>query len=309
MIKAQFTRPVVLSGVLSLFLLSAARLLWAGGLSLPYAEFRVERLVPGYTYTGSRDVLKDQYAITNKMDETIDVGVSAYVPSPEQLQKGYEAIPDASWFVFANPYFSAEPTQRGSTEFYVSIPKDPALAGRKFQVQLVAQTLGSPSGSGFVRLGLGGRAFLHVDGEAVPGTPEEKERQLAVRFVMDPHFIYAEDVPLGKTLRLSELMGQMAFVRNDSDEPLKVALRVVSLRESFVQPPQKYEELKDLKALKVSRKLSIPAHGRTEITGKFRLKDVPENKDKKFYIVIELKSLDKRAPVTKYGRLFIHTRP
>lgn len=300
--QARLKRSLMTVGALIL----GVGFLWASGMSLDPGEFSVEHLLPGRVYVGSRDILAGGYTLHNKMDSALDFSVGAYPPTPDRLKAGYEPM-DASWITFAKPYFSLNAGEKGRVEFYISVPDDKSLLGKKYQVQIVVQTVGG--GSGFIRLGLAGRAFLTINGTDSPWTPEEKEaHQLASRFHAVPAVIAAENVVVGKQAALREVFGQPIYLQNDSDYPVRCSLKPVKMAESFVHPPPGYEGAPRLSFLRFSnRTLTVPAHGRAEVRGMIFVPKRPEYRDKKYYFVFAMTSLDKRVQIVTYGRLGIHT--
>jgi hypothetical protein len=225
------------------------------------------------------------------------------------LREGAEPIPDASWITPARDSFALPAGKDGGADFYVSIPNDKSLLGRKFQVNFVAQTAGEGQ---FVQLGMGGRAFLTVYDKPVEwSNQEKKDKMFGVQFRPDPRGLRADNVPLGRKTPFKKLSGTRWLVRNDGDYPAKVSVRVAAYEETETVLPAGCEPGPDPeKVLKLStRKIVIPPHGAKEIKGSILLPDVGGYKNKKYMYFIAVENQDKRAPVTKYGGLFVHTRP
>jgi len=225
------------------FALLSGLLLPAGalraGISLHVPVFSVDNLLLGRVYIASRDILGSPLTLTNGTETPLKCSLHFYVPGKDQLREGAEPIPDASWVTPARDSFALPPGKDGGADFYVSIPNDKSLLGRKFQVQFVAQTSGEGQ---FVQLGMGGRAFLTVLNKSVEWSAQEKkDKMFGVRFRTDPLALRSNDVPLGRRMPFKKLAGTRWLVRNDGDYPAKVSVRVATYEETETVLPPGYE--------------------------------------------------------------------
>jgi hypothetical protein len=285
----------------------AVVLIEAGGISIPYGEIRVGRLLPGRVYVGSRDILQGKfYSVGNSTDGPLDYTVDVSSPAPGRVVPGYEPIPDPSWVTLSKPYFSSEAGQSGLTDFYISIPAGKAHLGKSYQVQLTARTMGK----GFLQMALGGRALITVSDAETDWAPGEKKfSQMAVRLRPDPVFASAHEVPLGTSLVFDAVFGKDLLVKNDDEIPIRCRVDVVPLKDGFVQAPPSYEPGPGLGCVRVSsRTLRVPPHGEAVLRGRLHIPNREAYRGKKYYWVLRVRSLDPRAPVEKYVRLFVETR-
>jgi hypothetical protein len=277
------------------------------GVALHQPIFTIQNVLLGRVYVASRDILKSPLRVTNGTDTPMKCTVQFYVPNPDQLREGAEPIPDASWFTPARDSFDLPAGKDGTADFYLTIPNDQSLLGRKFQVQFVALT--SAVGQA-VQLGLGGRAFLIMMDKPVEWAEGEKNlRQYGVQFRPEPHVIQGNDFILGRRVSLKELAGGPWLVKNDGDYPAKVSVRVVTYEETHKVLPQWFEAGPDPKKIVTisTKRLSIPPHEAKEVKGSVLLPNRIENRGKNFGYFIAVESEDKRAPVIKYGTIFLRT--
>src|SRR5688572_27830544 len=121
-------RAVTLSFSLPLLALSAWTSLRAEeGISVPYGSITVGNAVVGRVYLASRDVLKGPFIVVNKGERSLKMTLEFSIPDQALIVPGYEPIPDAGWLTPKDEVFAAEPGQSGGTDFYITIPNDPAL--------------------------------------------------------------------------------------------------------------------------------------------------------------------------------------
>lgn len=121
---------------------------YANGLSTPFGEVKLEELETGKRYS-FQELVGQPFSVENtSATETIDLRVEVLVPQSSELKPGFEAIPEASWIELEDSEFQVNPKERASTDLTITIPSEPALKGRKFQLYLWAHTVGQSVGVG-----------------------------------------------------------------------------------------------------------------------------------------------------------------
>ena len=119
-----------------LALAAAARA--ASGLSTRMADVRVQGLEPGKRYDLKAQGIR--YAVTNRGDEAATIAVEPVAVSTKSALSGYEPG-DAAWVSVLPSSQTAAPGATIESGLVVTVPDDPALAGRKFQVNLWSHTI------------------------------------------------------------------------------------------------------------------------------------------------------------------------
>jgi hypothetical protein len=292
-------------GLFCAALFGAPALLLAGSLSTPYGELTVTNVQPGRVYIGTRDITNQPFYVLNQSDKDLDFTVEAKVPTADRLKDGYEPIPDASWITFEKDFFHAPAQGRGETDFYVSIPNDPALLGRKFQASLIVRTIGH----GFMQTGLGGRMLLSIYEATSAWTDKEIANQkLGVRVGFNPFETEAKDVAPGAKTPLRHVDGKPLMLANKSEYPVECFLKVTEVSPSFVNAPVGFGPAPALGHLKLkSKRIKVAAQSETPVDAFFQFPDRPAFRGKHFYFIIEAVSTDKKTPVQKLARIFVST--
>jgi hypothetical protein len=101
----------------------------------------------------TRVVLADgrRYSLSNKSDRTVEAEVKAIKPFGEKDKlKWATPIPDISWVVIEPALLKVEPGVTREADVKISVPNDPAFAGRHYEVWLLAETVGGQFGVGLI---------------------------------------------------------------------------------------------------------------------------------------------------------------
>lgn len=134
--------------------------LFAGGLSTPFAEIKVENITPGDTISIT-GIANKPFTVKNTSGHTVRLKVDVVAPEPGELKHGYEPIPDASWVKLEKDGFDIAPGEEARTQVTLLIPKKGKYYGKKYQVYLWSHTV--PSGGGMsIAVGLKSRFLLET---------------------------------------------------------------------------------------------------------------------------------------------------
>lgn len=132
-----------LSGLAAVTLWSAAAPTGAeepGGLRTEFGEVRLQNLAIGKTYSVAR-LAAAPLVIRNTSAETLRVHVEVVVPSHHELRPGALPLPDESWVRLERANFALAAGRTVRTDVRVTLPYDPDLAGKTFQVNLWSSDL------------------------------------------------------------------------------------------------------------------------------------------------------------------------
>ena len=133
---------------------------YAGGLSTYFVEEKLANLKLGKTYSVKEMTKKDLIVTNTTEGVTVDIEISPEKPVDYNLVKGYEPIPDLSWIKIENNYFKAlGPKQSAETDISITVPKDEAYRGKKYQVYIYSHT----AGEGTMRIGVMSRIFIETE--------------------------------------------------------------------------------------------------------------------------------------------------
>ncbi len=122
-------------------ILSAVPVHAAIGLSTRFVDIEVEDVPVGIP-TRLLHLKSRQYSVRNRGTSAMTVQIAARIPRPEDVQPGYEPVPDTSWITIEPDEFVVQPEERVIAKVYIHVPDKPEFKGRHFQVKLKATTVG-----------------------------------------------------------------------------------------------------------------------------------------------------------------------
>jgi len=104
-----------------------------GGLRTEFGEVRLHKLAIGKTYSVWR-LAEIALVIGNTGEVDLDVHLQVVVPSHHELRPGARALPERSWVSLERTHFHLRASDTAYADVRVTIPYDPDLAGKTFQV-------------------------------------------------------------------------------------------------------------------------------------------------------------------------------
>lgn len=110
------------------------------GLHSEFGEVHVERLAIGKTYSLTR-LAATPLVLRNTSSKTLSVQLDVVTPAHHELRPGAEALADPSWVRLERRRVELAPRTTFRTDVRVSVPYDPDLAGKTFQVDLVSRVV------------------------------------------------------------------------------------------------------------------------------------------------------------------------
>ena len=105
-----------------------------------FGEVRLQNLAIGKTYSVAR-MASEQLVITNTGSDSLFVHVEPAVPAQHHLQGDALPVPDPNWVSLETSDLVLEAHSTVSTDVYLSLPYDPDLAGKMFQVDILSRDM------------------------------------------------------------------------------------------------------------------------------------------------------------------------
>jgi hypothetical protein len=105
-----------------------------------FGEIRLQNLAIGKTYSVMR-MASEQLVISNTSNESLFVHVEPVVPAKHHLRGGALPVPDRNWVQLEATDLVLEAHSTVWTDVYLSLPYDPDLAGKMFQVDILSRDL------------------------------------------------------------------------------------------------------------------------------------------------------------------------
>ncbi len=104
-----------------------------GGLRTEFGEVRLHKLAIGKTYSVWR-LAETALVMRNTGDEALDVRLQVVVPSHHELRPGARPLPERGWIALERTDFHLRARDTAYADVRLTIPYDPDLAGKTFQV-------------------------------------------------------------------------------------------------------------------------------------------------------------------------------
>ncbi|MEK7383535.1 MAG: hypothetical protein AAB262_09650, partial [Elusimicrobiota bacterium] len=177
----------------------------------------------------------------NKSDIDLDIVVEFERPSASSINQGYEAAPDPGWFKVVPGKIRIGARGVGYFDLLLSVPDDPALRGKHYQVSVKART----AGQGMLNLGIENKIRFSI-GPGPQTLADEKKRKAMQQLDFDvtPGELYLRDVPVGKPYDARRQGKKSIRVANYSQDTLRIVMTVEAWNRNY-RLPEGYEPIPD----------------------------------------------------------------
>lgn len=290
-----------------------AALLWGSvpaqaklSLAVRFPDVEMENVAPG-SVINLRQKGGVPYVVINGSDHAVDVDITSERPDPKgaTLKPGYEPVADPEWLQIVPNRFKMGPGDIASAELILSVPNDPSLIGRHFQIDIRSATDGPET------IAIAVKSYLNFTVGALGPENAKKDKRRTVLGKLDldltPSSVRLENVPLGKTVDVKELKNVVFKVTNRGADPVK--LKLTSVRPNNSQKEEGWA-LPDPTWMSISPStLKIKPDQIKGTRVALTIPDVPENRGKKFMFLIESEMDGMNFPLGFYSRLFVTTEP
>lgn len=253
------------------------------GIGARFGDVILEGIQPGNTYD-LKELAHLPFGIENRGDVDMDVAVEFERPKKQSLAENYEAIPDLSW-IKANPEkMRIPPKGIGYFDLLLTVPDDPKLIGRHFQVEVDAV------GTGMGLYGVATENRIRFSVGPGPESLQAEKKKKAMRqldFDVTPHTLYLTDVPVGKAWDSRNEGHKTIRVANYARDPLDVQLSLAPW-DASVSMPEGYGPIPDLSWIKLkSSTVSVAADAIGQGSFVLNVPDAPENRGRRWAVLVK----------------------
>jgi hypothetical protein len=129
-----------LSGTLALVLASGTTVAdeTNSALHTEFGEVHLQNLAIGRTYSVAH-LAREQFVVSNTGDDSIAVHMEAAVPRQHELRPEALPVPDRNWVRLENSDLVLPAHATVRIDVYLTLPYDPDLAGKLFQVDILSR--------------------------------------------------------------------------------------------------------------------------------------------------------------------------
>jgi hypothetical protein len=288
----------------ALLLALAALPAGASGLRTTFGEVRVGHLKIGQTYSLTQ-LLNLPLRLVNTGAENIDVRIET-VPVTDDLVKGYEAAPD--WLRISQSTFTIGPNREIATDLIVTIPNDPTLLGRRFQVDIWSHS------TNIRAMLVGLQSHLLIDVDSTPPTEEELKKKFVseslsnLDFTISPLDAAVSDLPLGRVVDLRKERKLAIKMVNPNDAALNFRVRSIPQWETTLPVPAGYEAAPDPRWLIPEQDvLKVEGNSIAQTSLRLNIPDSSVMRGRHFIFFVGFEVLEQKISTRVYYRLLVDT--
>lgn len=288
--------------------LAAAAPASGAGLKTQFGEVVVKGLKIGKTYSMHK-LVNLPLRLVNTGGTEIEVSISVIPPSKDVLRDGYDVIPSTSWIKLDSDSLVIGPSREAATDIQIAIPNDPALLGKRLQVDFWSRSrdLISP-----VAVGIQSHLLFQID--SVAPTDEElkakyvDEKLANLDFTVSPMSKDLGVVPLGRAIDLRKEHKVTLKLINPNDHALNFRVRPLPVWESLAVPPAGTEAALDAGWLKPSKEV-VEVEGNTigEVELALMIPDEERTRGKRFLLLLGIEVLEQKISTKVYTKIFVTT--
>ncbi len=252
------------------------------GLGARFGDVILENVTPGKLYD-LREVAHVPFVVENKGDEDVEVEVKFSRPARTKLAKDYEAIPDPGWFKAVPGKIVIGSHSLGYFDVLLTVPEDPALKGKHYQVTATAAMVGT----GLFNVGIDNRIRFSIGPGPESVQAEKKKKAMQqLDFDVSPSEMYVRDVPVGRLYDVRKEAKKSIRIANYAPDPLAV-LMTVGPWDKVYPLPEGYEPIPDVGWIKVQKATVTIAGEAIGLAGlDVRIPDDPQWKGRRFAAMV-----------------------
>jgi hypothetical protein len=284
------------------------------GIRTDFGDVLIENLGIGKTYN-LRDLAGVPLKVTNTGIGTIDLLIDVHAPTPDMImptrrEKGFKSIPSPYWVTLSKNQFIVPPKESAYTDVLISIPNDPSLYGKKFQVSIYSRTVGKQ----FLNVGVWSHLLLTIVESPEVQAQIEKNRKHGIVSNMDyslmPDKIVIEDATPGCKINLTKEKRRSIRIANSGTDPIKLRMTVLPSGETPIGRPEGFEDPHDASWLKTSSdviEVEPATFGDPGLVLNLPNDPTLKGKNLAFSLKVEPADADK-VGVTFYGKVYVEVK-
>ncbi len=300
----------VIMGIVLLCGLMVLPITHAGGIAVQFADVVLGNLQPGGVYN-LRALRGLTYTVQTNYEGTRDFEVVVRAPRPEELEEGYEPIPEPSWLRVVPNTFRLAHRENMQCTLIISVPDNEEYRNRHFQVMLLATVKPDPFAKGvsLVAQVLSRLRFsIGTESPEILEASEKRKKFLTLNFRLEPDSVYIRNVELGKPIRLGEKGVPALKVVNLGPESVVLQIKSIPCEKRFsivsgYEPtpnPHFLKCKKDVLKIKSNRIRNVPLI--------LEIPDEAEYRGKQYAFVIKAELKDTGVPLEIYSRVYVETK-
>src|ERR1044071_277843 len=226
------------------------------GIRTDFGDVMIDNVGLGRSYN-LRDLAGKPLKVTNRGQQTVTLLMDVQAPNikditPQRREMGFKPLPSPSWVTLSQSQFVVPPGESAYTDVVVTIPNDPSLYGKKFQIGIYSRTVDK----GFLHVGVWSNLFLTVIPNPETQAAMEKTKKRGFIGTMDytllPDKLVILNAPIGRKIDIAKEIKRTIKLANSGSEAIELRAKVIPVGDSPIGLQEGFEEAKDLGWLKLS---------------------------------------------------------
>jgi len=227
----------------------------AAGISTPFGDVLIENLGIGRTYN-LRELAGKPYTVTNKGADTMELQIDVVKPtlsmiSEKRRKLGFVPIADPGWIKLSQNRILVPTGETAFTDMLITIPNDPSLYSKKFQVSINAYN----DGKGFLNLGVWSHFLITITPSPEAQAQAELNRKRGLMPTMDYRLtvdrLYIPGAPRGRKYDVRKEFKSTVKIANSGEKPIDLKVSIVPLKDTPLSLQGGFEEPGDIRWLRV----------------------------------------------------------
>lgn len=252
------------------------------GLGARFGDVVLENIQPGKSYD-LRDLAHVPFVVENHGDDAAEVEVKFSRPAKAAVAKDFESIPDPGWFKAVPSKILIGAHSLGYFDLILTVPDDPALKGKNFQVVATAAMVGT----GLLNVGIENRIRFSV-GPGPDSLQAEKKKKAMQQLDFDvtPSELYLRDVTVGKPYDMRRETKKTIRVANFAPDALAVLMTTDKWATNYALP-EGYEPIPDAGWVSLEKStVTVAADAIGQANLVVKVPDDPKWKGRKFAVMV-----------------------
>ncbi len=270
--------------LLTIALLGASVPAWGKvGLAARFGEVILEGVEIGRTYN-LREKARIPFGIENRGDADTEVHIEFLAPPSKEVVEGYEVIPDPTWLKALPGRMQITAHTIGFFDLLLTIPDDPTLVGKHFQVNIRAQN----SPTGLLGVAVENRLRFSIGPGPESLAAEKKRKKMSqLDFDVSPQVLYLKDIPVGKSYDVRNEQKKAIRIANFGQDVLEMQLGSVEW-EKRLHMPEGYEPIPNPEwVVFKSSNVKVDGEAIEQTRMIIKIPDEPQYKGKKYAALVK----------------------
>ncbi len=278
--------------------------LWSGSISTSFVEVLIQNLQPGKSH-GLEKIAKYPYKLKNKSNKKIKVRVRAVYSGKRYLRKKFNHIPDINWVEINPEILEIEPGEEGVADIIINIPDKEQCYNKRYQVNILAETVNIDKNRKAFRIGLALESFLLFTTLKKGFTIKHSPKPINLNYELVPGHLNITNIQIKNTHKLIKNDYELKVINSDTND-INLNVEVLKVSNTLAQLRRGYEDIHKLSMIKLQTRTIFLKKGEQGIIKfQFHIYDKEIFKNKKYQFVLNIYNSKDNKASGKYCKVYL----